>query len=63
MMISMPIWLLLLILAAATVAGCTLALWWVNETELRQLRHDIDQLKKRERLITDSIRETMDNKQ
>lgn len=63
MMISMPIWLLLLILAAATVAGCTLALWWVNETELRQLRHDIDQLKKRERLITDSIRETRDNKQ
>ena len=47
MMISMPIWMLIVFLAASAVAGLALALWWVDISEIRKMKHDISYLVKR----------------
>ena len=44
MMISMPIWMLLLFLAAAMVAGLAAALLWVNFTDLKKIRKELNYL-------------------
>lgn len=41
MMISMPIWMLILFLAVAMVAGLAAALLWVNVTDLRKIKQDL----------------------
>ena len=47
MQITMPIWMLIVFLAASAVAGLALALWWVDISEIRKMKHDISYLVKR----------------
>ena len=48
MMISMPIWMLIVFLAASAVAGLALALWWVGRIDFKGMQKEINQLKERE---------------
>lgn len=42
MMISMPVWMFILFLAVAMVAGLAAALLWVNLTDLKKIREDLN---------------------
>lgn len=50
MQITMPIWMLIVFLAASAVAGLALALWWVDISEIRRMKRDISHLLKREEI-------------
>ena len=59
MQITMPIWMLIVFLAVSAVSGLALALWWVDISEIRKMKHDISHLLKREeiRLLKEQIRQ------
>lgn len=48
MQITMPIWMLIVFLAASAVAGLALALWWIQRVDIKSMQNEIRQLKERE---------------
>ena len=48
MQITMPVWMLIVFLAASAVAGLALALWWVGRIDFKGMQNEIRQLKERE---------------
>lgn len=50
MQITMPVWMLIVFLAASAVSGLALALWWVDISEIRRMKRDISHLLKREEI-------------
>ena len=48
MQITMPVWMLIVFLAASAVAGLALALWWVGRIDFKSMQNEIRQLKERE---------------